>query len=47
VVALDAGAAKNLTTTTGRADVYSFILNQRGLMGGLNLQGSKISRITP
>lgn len=47
VVALDAGAAKNLTTTTGRADVYSFILNQRGLMGGLNLQGSKITRITP
>lgn len=47
VVALDAGAAKNLTTTTGRADVYSFILNQRGLMGGLNLQGSKISRINP
>ena len=47
VVALDAGAAKNLSTTTGRADVYSFILNQRGLMGGLNLQGSKISRINP
>lgn len=47
VVALDAGAAKNLTTTTGRADVYSFILSQRGLMGGLNLQGSKISRINP
>ena len=47
VVALDAGAAKNLTTTTGKADVYSFILDQRGLMGGLNVQGSKITRISP
>lgn len=47
VVALDAGAAKNLTTTTGKADVYSFILDQRGLMGGLNVQGSKITRINP
>jgi lipid-binding SYLF domain-containing protein len=47
VVAVDAGAAANLTTTTGRADVYSFIYNQRGLMGAVNLEGSKITQITP
>ena len=42
---LDAGAAKALTTTTAQSDVYAFIFNQRGLMAGLGLQGSKISRI--
>ena len=47
IVALDAGAANNLTTTTGKANVYSFILSQRGLMGALNLEGSKITRIKP
>jgi lipid-binding SYLF domain-containing protein len=47
VVALDAGAAANLTTTTGRADVYSFVLDQKGLMAGVNVQGSKITRINP
>ena len=47
VVAVDAGLAGNLTTTTGRADVYSFIFNQRGLMGAVNLEGSKITQIDP
>jgi lipid-binding SYLF domain-containing protein len=26
-------------------DVYAFIFSQKGLMGGLGLQGSKISKI--
>jgi lipid-binding SYLF domain-containing protein len=26
---------------------YAFFFNQRGLMGGLGLQGSKITRIDP
>jgi hypothetical protein len=26
---------------------YAFFFNQRGLMGGLGLQGSKITRINP
>ena len=47
VVAVDAGLAGNLTTTTGRGDVYSFIFNQRGLMGAVNLEGSKITQIDP
>jgi lipid-binding SYLF domain-containing protein len=45
VVAVDAGMAKTMTTTTGRDDVYAFIFRQRGLMAGIGLQGSKITRM--
>lgn len=45
VVVLDTGAARALTSTTLKSDVYAVIFDQRGLMGGLGLQGSKISRI--
>jgi lipid-binding SYLF domain-containing protein len=38
--------AKTLTTTTARADIYTFIFSQKGLMAGLGLQGNKITRIT-
>jgi hypothetical protein len=37
---------KSLTTTTGRDDVYAFIFRQKGLMGGLGLQGSKITKVS-
>jgi lipid-binding SYLF domain-containing protein len=47
VVVLDEGMAKTLTTTTARDDVYAFIFGQKGLMAGLGLQGSKITRIQP
>jgi len=47
IVVMDAGAAKSLTTTSGRSDVYAFIFSQKGLMAGLGLQGSKITRIHP
>jgi lipid-binding SYLF domain-containing protein len=47
IVVMDKGAAKSLTTTTGRSDVYAFIFSQQGLMAGLGLQGSKISKINP
>lgn len=47
VVIVDAGMAKTLTTTTLKDDVYAYIFGQQGLMAGLGLQGSKISRITP
>ena len=46
IVILDAGKAKTLTTTTAKSDVYAFIFDQKGLMAGLGLQGSKISRIS-
>jgi lipid-binding SYLF domain-containing protein len=45
VVVVDEGMAKALTTTTAREDVYAFIFGQRGLMAGLGLQGSKITRM--
>jgi lipid-binding SYLF domain-containing protein len=45
IVVLDAGKARTLTTTTAQSDVYAFIFDQKGLMAGLGLQGSKISRI--
>jgi lipid-binding SYLF domain-containing protein len=45
VVVVDAGTAKSLTTTTAKADVYAFIFGQKGLMAGLGLQGTKISKI--
>jgi lipid-binding SYLF domain-containing protein len=45
LVVLDVGAAKALTTTTLHQDIYAIVFDQRGLMAGLGLQGSKISRI--
>ena len=47
LVVLDAGFGKNLSTTTLQKGVYAFIFDQKGLMGGAGLQGSKITRIHP
>jgi lipid-binding SYLF domain-containing protein len=47
IVVVDKGVAKSLTTTTAKDGVYAFIFGQKGLMAGLGLQGSKISRINP
>ena len=47
ITIVDEGLAKSLTTTTGKKDIYAFFFDQKGLMAGLGLQGSKISRITP
>ena len=47
IVVVDKGKAKSLTTTTAKSGVYAFIFGQKGLMAGLGLQGSKISRINP
>jgi lipid-binding SYLF domain-containing protein len=45
IVVVDQGVAGSLSTTTLRDDVYAFIFSQQGLMAGLGLQGSKITRI--
>ena len=47
VVVVDKGAARSLTTTNLRSDVYAFVFDQRGLMGGIGIEGSKITKITP
>lgn len=45
IVVVDAGMAKNLTTATAKDDIYAFIFGQKGLMAGIGLQGSKISKL--
>jgi lipid-binding SYLF domain-containing protein len=45
IVVVDEGVGKSLTTTTLTSDVYAYIFDQRGLMAGLGIQGSKITRI--
>lgn len=45
IVAVDAGTAMTFTTETAKADVYAFTFGQEGLMAGLGIQGTKISRM--
>ncbi len=45
VVVVDAGVAKNISTTTLKEDAYAFIFDQQGLMAGISLEGTKISKI--
>jgi lipid-binding SYLF domain-containing protein len=47
IVVVDQGAAASLTTTTLTQDVYAFPFGAHGLMAGLGLEGSKITRIHP
>lgn len=45
VVVVDSGAGKDLTTLTGKADIYAFIFDQKGLMAGVGIKGSKITKL--
>ena len=45
IVVTNVGKGTNITTTTAQPDVYSFVFGQRGLMGGIALQGMKITRL--
>jgi len=47
VVIVDKGMGKSMTSTTLKSGVYAFIFSQKGLMAGIGLQGSKITKITP
>lgn len=47
LVIVDQGMATALTTTTLRSGTVAFFFNQRGLMAGIGLRGSKITRIEP
>ncbi|MEA5113685.1 MAG: lipid-binding SYLF domain-containing protein [Geobacteraceae bacterium] len=47
IVIVDAGVAKALTTTTAKKEIYAFFFSQKGLMAGIGLQGTKITRIEP
>jgi lipid-binding SYLF domain-containing protein len=45
VVVVDEGIAKNLSTSSLKDDAYAFIFSQQGLMAGVSIEGTKISRI--
>jgi len=47
VVIVDEGVARNLSTSTLKNDAYAFIFDQKGLMAGVSIEGTKISRINP
>lgn len=45
VVVVTEGVAKNLSSSTLQEDAYAFIFDQQGLMLGVSIEGTKISRI--
>jgi lipid-binding SYLF domain-containing protein len=45
VVMVDEGVAKNLSSSTLKDDAYAFIFDQQGLMAGISIEGTKISKI--
>jgi len=34
-----------MTTTSAQADVHTYVYGQKGMLAGISLQGSKISRL--
>jgi lipid-binding SYLF domain-containing protein len=47
ITVVDAGMARSFTTTTGKEGIFVFFFDQKGLMAGLGIQGTKITKITP
>ena len=45
VVVLDQGAARKISSTTLTQDGYAVVFGQRGLMAGVGIEGSKITKI--
>lgn len=45
VVVLDQGKARSLTSETLTSDAYAFVFGQQGLMAGVGLEGTKITRL--
>ena len=45
IVVMDTGAASSATTTSLQSEIYAFFFDQKGLMGGLGLQGTKVTKI--
>jgi len=45
VVVVDEGVARNLSSSTLKDDAYAFIFDQKGLMAGVSIEGTKISKI--
>ena len=47
LVVVDTGIAKSLSTTTLRKGIYVFFFSEKGLMGGIGVQGTKITKYRP
>ena len=45
VVVVDEGVAKNLSTSSLQDDAYAFIFSQQGLMAGISIEGTKVTKI--
>jgi len=45
IVIVDEGVAKSMTTKTVKDGIYAFTFGQKGLMAGMGLQGSKITKL--
>lgn len=45
VVVVNEGVARNLSTSTLRDDAYAFVTDQQGLMAGISLEGTKVTRV--
>jgi lipid-binding SYLF domain-containing protein len=45
VVVVDEGMGKSATSITLKDDVYAFVFGQKGLMGGIGVQGNKITAL--
>jgi lipid-binding SYLF domain-containing protein len=47
ITVVDRGLASNLSAATAREGIYAFFFEQKGLMAGLGLQGTKITEMNP
>ncbi len=45
LVVIDQGVAASLNTTTINEGTYALVFDQKGLMGGLDLEGTKVTRL--
>lgn len=47
IVFVDEGMARTLSTSTAHEGIYAFTFSQKGLMAGVGIEGSKITKIKP
>jgi lipid-binding SYLF domain-containing protein len=47
IVVVDKGASGSFTTSSAKDNIYVFFFDQSGLMAGLGLQGTKVTKINP
>ncbi|MFN4025421.1 MAG: YSC84-related protein [Hyphomonas sp.] len=45
VVLVDQGLAENISSSTLQDDAYAFIFDQKGLMAGISIEGTKITKV--